>query len=173
MFSFFVFVFWIWAPLGMAPEIEERARVPCHGQRIPLRIPKRISWTSRAALGPFHPRRIAPGAYPKRFQKHSPGCKVAWFKHTAPAPTEPPSLNVVFCFLLGSAHTPRRIPPCRNAGHSVAHTPAHRLHFYRQFGAHTPAQTQTSDRNSATRRVYVIDHIEVRAGGSSPGGGVL
>ena len=88
-----VFVFWMWAPLGMAPEIEERARVPCHGQRIPLRIPKRISWTSRAALGPFHPRRIAPGAYPKRFQKHSAGCKVAWFKHTAPAPTEPPSLN--------------------------------------------------------------------------------
>ena len=44
----------------------------------------------------------------------------------------------------GSAHTPRRIPPCRNAGHSVAHTPAHRLHFYRQFGAHTPAQTHTN-----------------------------
>ena len=55
MLSFFVFVFWIWAPLGMAPEIEERASVPCHGQRIPLRIPKRISWTSRAALGPFTP----------------------------------------------------------------------------------------------------------------------
>ena len=49
------FVFWIWAPLGMAPEIEERASVPCHGERIPLRIPKRISWTSRAALGPFTP----------------------------------------------------------------------------------------------------------------------
>ena len=53
MCSFFVFL--IWAPLRMAPEIEERASVPCHGERIPLRIPKRISWTSRAALGPFTP----------------------------------------------------------------------------------------------------------------------
>ena len=87
-FDLLLVLFWIWAPLGMAPEIEERARVPCHGQRIPLRIPKRISWTSRAALGPFHPRRIAPGAYPERFQKHSPGCKVAWFKHTAPGSLE-------------------------------------------------------------------------------------
>ena len=43
-----------------------------------------------------------------------------------------------------SQRIPQRIPTGRNAGHFVAHTPAHSLHVYRQFGAHTPAQTHTS-----------------------------
>ena len=63
------FVFWIWAPLGMAPEIEERASVPCHGQRIPLRIPKSINFHPRAALD-----LLTPSAYHRRTRPHNACC---------------------------------------------------------------------------------------------------
>ena len=79
------------------------------------------------------------------------------------------SLWLRLAAFLGSAHTPRRILSGRNAGLRGAHTPAHRLQFYRQFGAHTPAQTLTNRFYSFLGRFLFIIHIASRPPAATQG----